>query len=170
MIRSIPPKTSTGSSRAIRGGKRKSVELGRVIKTGIGERKETVSKREKRVKPIYSWTFVSKPKFTRYCPTKKDKHVLLIERVNEPAIRILEHITETVVVAYLPQVKEKDIHIELHSDILEISAHSKHEFGLQKYAKEILLPFMADPRAIKSSLENNILEIKLRKKRKRRKQ
>lgn len=43
MIRSIPPKTSTGSSRAIRGGKRKSVELGRVIKTGIGERKEAVS-------------------------------------------------------------------------------------------------------------------------------
>ena len=170
MIRSIPPKTSTGTSRAIRGGNRKSVEVDQVTEIGIRKRKEAASKREKEVKPIYSWTFVSKPKFTRYCPTEKDKHVLLIERVNEPAIRILEHTTETVVVAYLPQVKEKDIHIELHSDILEISAHSKHEFGLQKYAKEILLPFMADPRAIKSSLENNILEIKLRKKRKRRKQ
>lgn len=170
MIRSIPPKTSTGSSRVIRGGKRKSLELGQVSKIGIRERKEAASKREKGVKPIYSWTFVSKPKFTRYCPTEKDKHVLLIERVNEPAIRILEHITETVVVAYLPQVKEKDIHIELHGDILEISADGKDEFGLQKYAKEILLPFTADPRAVKSSLENNILEIKLRKKRKRRKQ
>jgi HSP20 family molecular chaperone IbpA len=164
MIRSIPPKTSTGRSRAIRGGKRKSLELGQVIKAGIAERKEAAPKREEKVKPIYSWTFVSKPKFTRYCPTEKDKHVLLIERVNEPAIRILEHITETVVVAYLPQVKEKDIDIELHGDILEISVHSKDEFGLQKYAKEILLPFMADPRAVKSSLENNILEIKLRKK------
>jgi len=146
MIRSIPPKTSTGTSRAVRGGNRKSVEVGQVTK------------------PIYSWTFVSKPKFTRYCPTEKDKHVLLIERVNEPAIRILEHVTETVVVAYLPQVKEKDIHIKLHGDILEISADGKDEFGLQKYAKEILLPFMANPRAVKSSLENNILEIKLRKK------
>ncbi len=170
MIRSIPPKTSTGTSRAIRGSNRKSVEVDQVTEIGIRKRKEAASKRQEKVKPIYSWTFVSKPKFTRYCPTEKDKHVLLIERVNEPAIRILEHTTETVVVAYLPQVKEKDIHIELHSDILEISAHSKHEFGLQKYAKEILLPFMADPRAIKSSLENNILEIKLRKKRKRKKQ
>ena len=164
MIRSIPPKTSTGTSRAVRGGKRNCVELGQITKIGTRERKEAASKREKKVKPIYSWTFVSKPKFTRYCPTKKDKRVLLIERVNEPAIRILEHVTETVVVAYLPQVKEKDIHIELHSDILEISAQAKDEFGLQKYAKEILLPFMADPRAVKSSLENNILEIKLRKK------
>lgn len=128
MIRSIPPKTSTGSSRTIRGGKRKSIELGRITKIGIGERKETAFKREEKIKPIHSWTFVSKPKFTRYCPAKKDEHVLLIERVNEPAIRILEHITETVVVAYLPQVEEKDIRIELHGDILEISAHG-HEIG-----------------------------------------
>jgi HSP20 family molecular chaperone IbpA len=164
MVRSIPPKTSTGGSRAIRGGKRNSVELDPVIKIGIGKRKEVGPPRQEMVKPISSWTFVSKPKFARYCPKEKDKPVLLIERVDEPAIRILEDITEVVVVAYLPQVKEKNIHIELHGDILEISAHSNDEFGLQKYAKEILLPFMADVGAVKSSLENNILEIKLGKK------
>ncbi|MFQ6067359.1 MAG: Hsp20/alpha crystallin family protein [bacterium] len=164
MIRSIPPKTSTGRCRTIRGDKGRTVELGQVIKIGTGERKEAASKRGEKIKPIHSWAFVSKPKFTRYYPTKKHKNVLLIERVNEPAIRILEDITETIVVAYLPQVKEKDIHIELHGDILEIAAQTKDEFGLQRYAKEILLPFIADPRAIKSSLENNILEINLRKK------
>jgi len=164
MIRSIPPKTSTGSSRVMRDSKRKYVGLGQISKIGIGERKEAASKREEKVKSIYSWTFVSKPKFARYRLAEKDKHALLIERVHEPAIRILEDITETVVVAYLPQVKEKDIHIGLHGDILEISADGKDEFGLQKYAKEILLPFMANPGAVKSSFENNILEIKLRKK------
>jgi len=164
MISSIPPKTSTGSPRAIRHGKIKSVGLGQISKIGIRERKEVASKREEKLKPIRSWTFVSKPKFTRYRLAEKDKQVLLIERVHEPAIRILENITETVVVAYLPQVKEKDIHIELHGDILEILADGKDKFGLQKYAKVVLLPFMADPGAVKSSLENNILEIKLRKK------
>lgn len=169
MIGSIPPKTSTGAPRALRGAKREPVRLGPVIKIGIGEGKVTVPKREEEFKPIRSWAFVSKPKFTRYSPTTKEKYIL-VERVMEPAVRILEDITETVVIASLPGVEEKDVHIELHGDILEITAQAKNEFGLQKYAKEILLPFMADAQALASSFKNNILEIKLREKKKRRRQ
>lgn len=159
MVRSIPQKTSTGAPKAKRGGKRESLRLGPIVKIGIGEEK---------FKPIHSWAFVSKPKFTRYRTTERDKYIL-VDRVTKPAVRVLEDISETVVVASLPGVEEKDIHIELHGDILEISAQGKNEFGLQKYAKEILLPFMADPRTTKSSFENNILEIKLQGERRRRK-
>lgn len=164
MVRSIPPITSTGASKAIRGGKRESVRFGPVVKIGIGGGRGAIPKREEKIEPIHSWAFASKPKFTRYSSTQKDKYVL-IERVEEPAVRILEDITEAVVIASLPGVEEKDIHIELHGDILEISAQGKNEFGLQKYAKEILLPFMAEPRTTKTSFKNNILEIKLKEKR-----
>lgn len=164
MVRSIPPKTSTGRGRAQRGGKREPGKLGGTIKIGIGGGRGAIPRKEEKIEPIHSWAFASKPKFSRYSSTQKDKYVL-IERVEEPAVRILEDITEAVVVASLSGVNEKDIHIELHGDILEISAQGKNEFGLQKYAKEILLPFMADPRTTKTSFKNNILEIKLKEKR-----
>lgn len=169
MVRSIPPITSTGASRAIRGGKRESVRFGPVVKIGIGGGRGAIPKREERIEPIRSWAFASKPKFSRYGPKNKEdrSRYVLIERVEEPAVRILEDITEVVVIASLPGVEEKDIHIELHGDILEISAQGKDEFGLKKYAKEMLLPFMAEPRTTKTSFKNNILEIKLKKKRKR---
>jgi len=163
MLRSIPPVTSTGSPRPKRGGeKRRKIST---VKIGIGGGRKSIPKKGERVEPIPSWTFVSKPKFTRYCP--KDKYAL-VERVTEPAVRILEDITEVVVVASLPGVNEKDIHIDVHGDILEISAQAKDEFGSKKYTKEMLLPFVVDSRTMAFSFENNILEIKLQKKQKKR--
>lgn len=158
MAKSIPPITSTGRFRAKGANKRKSVTPGLAVKIGIGERKETIPKKKERVESIPSWEFVSKPKFTRCCPADK---YLLIEKITEPAVRILKDVTEVVVVASLPQVKEKDIHIELHGDILEIAATAKDRFGPKKYTKEMLFPFIPDPRTVKTSFENDILEIRL---------
>lgn len=175
----IPPRTSTGSSRAIGRNQQTFGNRGLVTKINISSTpkhpssfryaarsvQRWTSGEEERVEPIRSWTFASEPKFTRYRPTKTEKYVL-VEKISEPAVRVLEDICEVVVVAYLSGVEEKDIHIELHGDILDISAQAKDEFGLKKYAKEILLPFMADPSAAKTSFKNDILEIKLREKRK----
>lgn len=164
MIRSIPPITSTGSSRPTRSAKRGPSP---VIRIGMGERKVTLRKGREKFKPIHTWTFASKPTFARYHRTQTDQYVL-VEKIREPAVRILEDIGEVVVVAYLPGVEQKDIHIEFHGDILDLSTQASDKFGLEKYAKEILLPFMADPEATESSLKNDILEIKLQQERSRR--
>jgi len=176
MVRSIPPVTSTGSSRAIKDRRKpgkpegppaptsRRGQLG-TIKIGIGGLRAAPERKE-RVEPIRSWTFASKPKFTRYPPTQK---YVMVEKIKEPVARILQDtsIAEVVVVAHLPGVEEKNIQIELHGDILEIFAQGKDEFGTKKYTKEMLLPFMADSKAIEPSFKNNILEIKLKEKEKR---
>ena len=156
MVKSIPPMTSTGGARSV---KRKSYKRGLDISIRTGGGNNADSKKKEKVEPIRSWTFVPKPKLTRYSEIDK---IVLIERVKEPAVRILKSITEIVVVAFLPKVNKKDIRIILHGDILELSARAKDEFGLKKYAKEMLLPFMADPKGMKTSFENDILEIILK--------
>ena len=161
MVKSIPPTTSTGRTRRKTHDKRKSRSRGLDIKIGSGGGKKSTRYKKETAEPIRSWTFVPKPKSTRCSETDK---IVLIERVKEPATRILKSITEIVVVAYLPKVTKKDIHIELHGDILDITAKTEDEFGLKKFVKEILLPFAADPKSIKSSFENDIVEIKLKKK------
>ena len=162
MIGSIPSVTSTGSSGTRRGGRKKSVKPGASIKAGGGGRKAAGPVSREKTEPIRSWTFAPKPKFTRCFSADK---YFMVERIKEPAMSILEYVSDLVIVAYLPGVEEKeDIQLKIHGDILEISARGKDTSGVKKYAKEMLLPFMVDPGKIKTHFQNNILEIKLREK------
>jgi len=159
MIGSIPSVTSTGSSGTRRGGRKKSVKPGASIKAGGGGRKAAGPVSREKTEPIRSWTFAPKPKFTRCFSADK---YFMVERIKEPAMSILEYVSDLVIVAYLPGVEEKeDIQLKIHGDILEISARGKDTSGVKEYAKEMLLPFMVDPGKMKTHFQNNILEIKL---------
>lgn len=62
-----------------------------------------------------------------------------------------------VVYAQLPAVAERDIELELHSDLLELRAKGDRIF----YQKEILLPAPVKPESLARSYKNGILEIRL---------
>ena len=83
----------------------------------------------------------------------------VVEEVREPMVDIFDEENHIVVIAELPGVSEDEIKVEVIGDILNLSAGNKD----RKYAKEILLPNKVDPKSMKSSYKNGILEITLNK-------
>ena len=83
----------------------------------------------------------------------------VVTEVREPMVDLFDEKQHVVVVAEMPGVGEKDVMVELHDDILLITAES----GDKKYRKEVLLPtgFTADK--MKQSCHNGVLEVKLEK-------
>ena len=75
-------------------------------------------------------------------------------------VDVLDEGDRVVVLAELPGVAEKDIHLEVKYDILELTAEARN----RKYSKEVLLPSEVEADTMESSYRNGILEIKLRKK------
>lgn len=82
-----------------------------------------------------------------------------VAETREPLVDVLDEGERLVVIAELPGVAEKDIHVQVKEDILELTA----EAGDRKYRKEILLPGAVAAESMESSYRNGILEIKLRK-------
>jgi HSP20 family protein len=83
-----------------------------------------------------------------------------VSESREPMIDILDEGGHLLVIAELPGVESKDIHISLEGDVLEINASS----GNRSYRKEALLPFTPDPQSLEHTYRNGVLEIKLKKK------
>ncbi len=82
-----------------------------------------------------------------------------VEEVREPMVDVLDEGDHLAVIAELPGVDEKDIHVEVKEDILELKAETRD----RKYSKEVLLPSPVDASTLQSSYKNGILEIKLKK-------
>ncbi len=78
-----------------------------------------------------------------------------VHEVNEPMVDVFEEAKKVLVVAELPGVGEDDLHLELHDDILTISA----ERGRKKYRKEVLLPAAFSSAQMKHTCRNGVLEI-----------
>jgi len=106
-----------------------------------------------------TWVFSTRPKFIRH--QKPIEKSLLVEKVEEPVVNVLDEIKEVVLLAELPGADKESISCKVKDDILFISAEAKDQWGAKKYEKEILLPFMVSPTSLKTSYENQILEIKL---------
>lgn len=83
----------------------------------------------------------------------------VVAETREPLVDVLDEGGRLVVIAELPGVEEKDIHLKVEGDILEIVASSKD----RKYQKEVLLPSAVDPESLESSYRNGVLEIRLAK-------
>lgn len=109
-----------------------------------------------------TWVFSTRPKFIRH--QKPIEKSLLVEKVEEPKVNIFEEIKEVAVLAELPGADKDNINCKVKDDILFISAEAKDQWGAKKYEKEILLPFIVSPGSLKTSYENQILEIKLKRK------
>jgi HSP20 family protein len=80
----------------------------------------------------------------------------VVQEIREPVVDVFEEKGYTLVVAEIPGVSLKDVHLEVKDDLLTIHA----ERGDKKYRKELLLPRSYPRNKMKVSCNNGILEIK----------
>jgi HSP20 family molecular chaperone IbpA len=113
----------------------------------------------------HTWVFSTRPRFTRH--QKPLEKSLLVEKVEEPVVNVFKEIKDVVVLAEMPGADEESISCKIKDDILFICAEATDSWGEKKYEKEILLPFIASPGSLKTSYQNQILEIKLKRRGKR---
>lgn len=81
----------------------------------------------------------------------------VVHEVREPMVDVFEEQDGVLVVAEMPGVGEEDVRLQLHGDVLEITA----EKGDKKYRKEILLPGVLAAEKMSHTCRNGILEIRL---------
>lgn len=91
---------------------------------------------------------------------KKTEAGPVVAEEREPIVDIIEEDGFLLVIAELPGVEEKDIHLEVKGDILNLSAAGKD----RKYSKEVLLPASVEAGRVNFTLRNGVLEIRLVKK------
>jgi len=101
-----------------------------------------------KVKPLGSNTYNS----------KKYDDVTVFELL-EPLVDIFEEMDHTLIIADMPGVHEKDIHVDLKDDILQISTKTSDK----NYQKEILLKESFTKDKIIHTYKNGILKIRLTK-------
>ncbi len=88
---------------------------------------------------------------------KKTPKGPVVEEMREPIIDVFDEPEEINVVAEMPGIDEKDVHIEIKGDILNITADGLN----RKYQKEILLSREATADQMTWSYKNGMLEIKM---------
>jgi HSP20 family protein len=101
-----------------------------------------------------------KPVIEQFGNIKATERGAVVDEVREPIVDVFDEGEKLVVIAELPGVEERDIHLEAKDDILILSAEARD----RKYSKEVLLPSSVDADSMESTYKNGILEIKLRKK------
>ncbi len=100
-----------------------------------------------------------KPLIERFGNIRETEKGPVVAEAREPLVDTLDEGDRLVVVLELPGVEEKDIHLTVQGDILEVVASGRD----RKYQKEVLLPSPVDPASLKSFYRNGILEIRLAK-------
>ncbi len=112
---------------------------------------------------IYGFTIRTgigtKPRVEGFGNIRETEKGITIEDRREPIVDVFDEKDHINIVAEIPGVSEKEIKTEVKGDILIITAESTN----RKYNKEVLLPSTVDPKTIKSTYKNGILELKLRK-------
>lgn len=83
----------------------------------------------------------------------------VLMEVREPLVDVLDEGDHIVVIVEMPGVEEKDIHLGVAGDILDITAST----GDRKYQKEVLLPCPVEGKSLGSWYRNGLLEIRLAK-------
>jgi len=126
---------------------------------------------------IKSWVFSEKPSFQRYQPSVRKKidsrfrgndiaQKVEIQKIKDPQAQIFKKVDEIKVVIELPGALPEKVDIEVIDDILSIEAEGEDQGKMTKYQKEILLPFPVEDKIYEKSYEANVLEIKLKKRKK----
>lgn len=87
------------------------------------------------------------------------KYDITVFELPEPLVDIFEETDHTLIVADMPGVNEKDIHVDLKDDILQISTKTDEK----NYQKEILLKESFTEDRIVHTYKNGILKISLMK-------
>ncbi|MEW6034244.1 MAG: archaeal heat shock protein Hsp20 [Chloroflexota bacterium] len=100
-----------------------------------------------------------KPVIEQFGNVKETESGAVVSETREPLVDVMDEGDRLVVIAELPGVEEKDIHLRVEGDILEVAASARD----RRYRREVLLPSAVDPASLKSSYRNGILEIRLTK-------
>ncbi len=79
----------------------------------------------------------------------------------EPLLDVLEEEDEVLVVAELLGVAENDINTHASENKITISVDKPQKF----YRREMDLPVAVDPKTVKTSYKNGVLEVRLKKRR-----
>ena len=87
------------------------------------------------------------------------KYDITVFELPEPLVDIFEETDHTLIVADMPGVNEKDIHVDLKDDILQISTKTDEK----NYQKEILLKESFTEDRVVHTYKNGILKISLMK-------
>jgi HSP20 family protein len=110
------------------------------VKMGLGEKGD----REVKVEPFGNLR------------QDRDSGETVVQEIREPVVDVFEEKDHTLVVAEMPGISAKDVHLEVREDLLTISAEKKDK----RYRKEILLPRSYSLEKMQVSCNNGILEIK----------
>lgn len=80
-----------------------------------------------------------------------------VREIREPMTDLFDEPTHILIIAEVPGVKQEDVHLEIHGDILALAA----ERGETKYRKELLLPASFSSDRMSFTCREGILEIRL---------
>jgi len=82
----------------------------------------------------------------------------VVQEVREPVVDVFEEKDHVLVVAEMPGISAKDVHLEIEDDVLTLSATR----GDKKYRKEVQLPESFSRDQAEVSCNNGVVEIKCR--------
>lgn len=87
---------------------------------------------------------------------RQAKPGVVVQEVREPAVDVMEEEDHVMIVAEMPGVGADDVKLELHDDVLTLSAAA----GDKKYRKELLLPKKCVRERMTLSCNNGIVRIR----------
>lgn len=101
-----------------------------------------------------------RPRIREFGNVQKSRYGPRIREQREPLVDVLDEEEEIAVVAELPGVEKEDINLHASGTGLTISVDNPQ----RKYHKELPLPKEVDPKPVKASYKNGVLEVRFKKK------
>jgi HSP20 family protein len=98
----------------------------------------------------------SKPRVQPFGNVRASEDGLVVDEVREPLVDVFDENHEIVITAELPGVAESDISIRFEGDAMTIET-----LGERHYVKEVDLPSAVDPKSLKQSYNNGVLEVRV---------
>lgn len=123
------------------------------------------TKKGKRFGPrVYGFSITidphGRPKIREFGNVRRSRYGPRIREQREPLVDMLDEEEEVVVVAELPGVEKGDINLHASEGELTISVDTPQ----RKYHKELPLPEEVDPKTVRASYKNGVLEVRFKKK------
>ena len=101
-----------------------------------------------------------RPTIEPFGNVRKTSRGPVVEEEREPLVDIFDEEDHVSIIAELPGIEERHIHIKVEGDILTLSAAN----GDRKYYKEVVLPEDVEVDTLTRKYKNGVLEIRISKK------
>ncbi len=101
-----------------------------------------------------------RPKIRKFGNVQRSRYDPRIKEQREPLVDVLDEEEGVAVVAELPGVEKEDISLQASEGRLTISVDNPQ----RKYHKELSLPEEVNPKPVKTSYKNGVLEVRFKKK------